>query len=217
MSDLLLGFYLSVILLADFTFKETCIIREEEWRSGTIHFGTFCIILYYTILSQLLFLLLSTSRLMVVSYPVATKFKSHTYTLKCVGYICIISLIISCSVTLFGMCGVGFLPFKLCLFFVDPSNSIEFLKILTYFTALTTTTTISLQYLLLLLIKELKQSKVTVIKSVSKETSKTSVIVKLVLTTASCFLSCFPSSIIFIAIMFLSKYPIHLITWTITL
>ena len=70
LTDVLFGVYYACIRIADIVFKDRFLVKEMSWRSGTICFVAFGTLLWFTILSQLLLVFLSLSRLMVVIYPI---------------------------------------------------------------------------------------------------------------------------------------------------
>ena len=76
-TDMLCGIYLSIIWIKDFTFEGTFSIKEEIWRTGVTCFTAFGIILLFTILSQLVLLFLSLSRLIFVIQPINNVFQKN--------------------------------------------------------------------------------------------------------------------------------------------
>ena len=60
-NDILCGIYLCCILTADTILKDTFLVKEELWRSGPVCFAVIGIILWFTVLSQLVLIFLSLS------------------------------------------------------------------------------------------------------------------------------------------------------------
>ena len=79
MSNVLIFACLATIWIADQIFQDSYPIGVRKWKSGFICFVLSGIFLWFTILSQLLLVLLSLSRLMVVVHPIKTKFKRAGY------------------------------------------------------------------------------------------------------------------------------------------
>ena len=105
------------------------------------------------------------------------------------------------------------IPSVLCLPFIDPSNSNIFIKIITIFIGICqilASLLICLSYLFLVTV--LRQTKYGLQKS--KNTSKSGVILQLLIVTASNLLCWIPSNTIYLLSLFLSRYPIDILIWT---
>ena len=86
--------YLIIILAMDTYYDDTLLISESQWRSSIWCIMAFAIVLIFYFVSVFLGLFLSFGRLMVVLYPLHSKFKVKNFVSKSV---------------LFGMCTLGFM------------------------------------------------------------------------------------------------------------
>ena len=113
-NNLLCVIYLSFIVIADFKYRIDYIVNDVAWRSGPVCFAAFSFILSFTISNQILHILMSTSRLMVVVSPMKTKFKSYNFVVKCLFYIYTSVLFFTFCFTIIIRYMESILPFKLC-------------------------------------------------------------------------------------------------------
>ena len=214
LNDLLCGFYLCIIWVSDISLQNSLYI-SDSWTSDSLCFFAFGIILWFTILSQLLLIFLSSSRLWIVLQPLNNKIKRVKFTLRCILVMYGFSFCIALFVMLLFKFTFNSLPTGFCLPFIDPTNSIIITKYITWSVVLTQTltsiTTIMIYYLLFI---ELQRSKNTI--TATKSYSVLQLSIQLVLITVSNILCWFPANAIYISAMFLPSYPIDLIIWTIT-
>ena len=214
-NEILCGIYLAFIWVSDINLKGKFLIKEELWRSGLLCFSAFGLLLWFTILSQLILIFLSLSRLMIVIHPMDTMFKRTESVFKSVLLLCVFSLLVAVSTTLHFKITYGVLPISLCLPFIDPTNSVLLIKIITWVTVITqTVSSVIIMVLHIILVQKVKQSKNFFTKSESDTDHNTLLVVQLIVITVSNIISWFPANVIYIAAMFLSNYPIDLITWT---
>ena len=92
-NDILCGLYLCNVWLVDIYFGDSFQVKEELWRSGILCLTAFTTVLFFTVLTECLLIILSLSRLMVVIYPLDSRFKETLFVAKI--------LISDISVTLF--------------------------------------------------------------------------------------------------------------------
>ena len=159
---------------------------------------------------------MSTSRLMVVFSPVKTKFKNFSFVLKCLFHIYTSVLFFTFCVTLTIKYTVPMLPFKLCFPFIDPTNSVTILHNITWLICLS-------QFVCLLilgiqntlLIKVFQHSKQKTNQLISDATLKRTLVITLSMGTVSVALSWIPTSIIYVTLLIIPKYPINLVLWTV--
>ncbi len=135
LTDILCGIYLGTIWITDIKQKGKFMAIEVMWRSGAACFAAFCISLTCSMLTPLVILFVALSRLMIVLYPVDTKFKRVKFTVKCLVAIFLSAMLLCMALTLAAKFMEGSIPFSLCLAFVDPSNSVMLLKLITMFIA----------------------------------------------------------------------------------
>jgi len=215
-TELLLVIYLWIIWISDFILQEDIVIKNKIWRSGIACFAAFYLIILYAIQSQTVLLFLTTSRLKVVLSPIKTKFKQTKFVSKYLGGFTFVNTLISLLVTLMAKYFfVRMVPISLCLPFVDPTNSVMILKILTWFVVLTQTcTSVVILILNYMLVKSLFKSQE--VRKCSKRFSRSSLqlIVQLMVITTSNIMCWFPANIIYVSAMFMERYPSSLIIWS---
>ena len=121
--NLLYSYYLIIILAMNTYYDENLLIYESEWKSSIFCIVAFAIVLNFYFLSIFLALILSFGRLMVVLYPLDSKFKVKSFVSQRL---------------IFGVCTLGFLsltvglklklinwktPSIICSPFIDPHGS----------------------------------------------------------------------------------------------
>ena len=123
-NDSLSGIYLITIWITDFSLKDIFSVKEHLWRSNLFCFFAFTVILLFTILTQILLLFLSLSRLMIVIYPVDTKFKQLKFVSRTLVFAFLISLFIAVLISSLYRFKDKYIPISLCLPFIDSSAKI---------------------------------------------------------------------------------------------
>ena len=205
LSDLAYGFYLTSIWLADAYYKEMFLVKEQLWRSDKFCFAAFYIILCYTLSSPLLILLLSLSRLMVVIYPLDTKFKNKIFIRRITACVLLVSSLFSIFVTCFVKLRYGTLSTAICFPFIDPSHSLQLLQVLTWVVVISHSIIISvIIYQNILLVQKVKMSSENISKS---KLSYGSLIKQLFVLNMSILLCWLPADIMYIFLYFISHYP----------
>ena len=132
--DITYGIYTSILLATDHHYKDSFILFELKWKSSVMCFLLMGIFLNFNLLSPLMLVFLALERLMVVIFPLKTKFKSTKYVFRiifstfglCALLVCIFSFIVQMIYKT--------VPLNICSPFVNPSNSILLIKIITLFT-----------------------------------------------------------------------------------
>ncbi len=215
-NDLLCGVYLCTLWTAHQIYAGSFVTKEEEWRSSTVCFASFGIVLCYTTLTQLLLTFLSLSRLMVVVNPMSTKFKRFKFTLKSIILMYLLSILFGSVITSVVQLTNNSLTFSFCFPFVDPSGSIIVIQVLIWFIVVTQTLTSSAMIVLhVLLVYKLKESQGKIRKSKPDDDSNAALIIQLITLSLSNILCWFPANGIYMAAIFLSTYPIDLVMWSI--
>ena len=215
-SNFLLAGYFSFLWIANLFFQKTFVAGEQMLKSQPVCFIAFGILLCFTILNQLLLLLMSLSRLMIVIYPLQTQFKHPHFIQKSLFCIFLISFFITMSLDMFLLFTETKIGNNLCLPFVDQTNSILLIKIITWFVIITQTiisVTIMIMHVSIYIQK--KKSDINIRKSKSDaNSSDITLIIQLFVVTLSNFICWFPTNIIYILAMFLSSYSFDLVVWT---
>ena len=213
LNDFLCGIYLGIIWTMDRRLEGIYFVRDKWWRSSYECYTAFIAVLWLNLLSQLLLISLATSRLMVVIYPMKTKFRRKNFVLK----LCIVLFILT-----FVLCGIilllydtfeGILPSRLCLPFIDPIGSM-ISKVVTWLIATTQSiSSVLILFLHVLLFMNIKASQKLFLRSRSKEYSNKSILFQLLSISFSNILCLFPTNSIYIAAMLMTEYPMNLIMW----
>ena len=195
-------------------FQGTYLIKEEIWKSHLLCFIAFFLILYFSFLGLFLGLLLSVSRLMVVLDPVDTKFKSFTIITHYLGCIFAFPIIINLILIIFIQTD-NVIPTSLCLPFVDPTGQFLLIKIIAWFVALLQSSASAAMVIMnIFLVKAVKESKESLGSLNNLNKTNTKLIVQIIVTSLSNILCWFPANVVYLLVMFLTTYPIHLVTWT---
>ena len=210
--DTLCAVYFKIIWISHFYLLKTFTVKEDIWRSGLMCFDAFGIVLWFTLLTQILLVFLSLLRLMVVIKPLNTKVKDNSLVTKWLLIIFTISLFFASVITVTVKFRSNSLPFYLCFPFIDPTNSIKSIKVITWVAVITQfVTSIIILLINMILIHQLFQSPKDI--GHSKSNVKTSMVIQLILLTVFNFLCWFPMNGIYITAMFLSSYPTKMIIW----
>ena len=210
--DFICGVYLVIIWIADCIYGKTFVNMYHIWKNGQPCFLAFTLVLLYSFLVPYFLCLLSLARLMVVKFPLQSKFKSYEFVVKYTkaGLVTLGIIVLSMVIYLGSQ---HHIPNYLCLPFVDPDHTVPEIKFFTGIVALwqfLVSGFIAIVYSIL--VDGLKKTEKTDILEV-KRTDK-HVIVQLLFLSALHIICFLPSNIIFITLLQLPKYPITLPFWT---
>ena len=209
-SNLLCLSYMEIIWISDAKLQSIFAVKQKEWRSGSTCFAAFGILLWFTLLSQLVLLFLSLSRLLVVIYPLNTKLKNTKFVIQISTSLYIATFSLVSLVTRLNR--LPEIPNNLCLPFVDPTRSSLMVKIIAWSTGGTQiVTSVLLGIIHVLLIKKLKESQKNIGQYKSKQNANTSLFIQLIFLTIINILGWLTSSAIYISTMFQSTYSNDLI------
>ena len=209
--DLICGTYLSIIWAANYYYFNTYITNEHKWQSSMLCFTSFGLAFFFTMLSPIVLFILSLSRLMVVRYPLESNFKRVEFEMYASASVLGVSVVLTITTHQIQ----EELPIGLCLPFVDPASSSIMFMIITWIVAvnqLFASMTIVIVYILLF--KELHKSKPLSNSSSKKDKVSKLLIFQLVLVSASNIICWLPSSGIYLASQFMTRYPTKMIIWT---
>ena len=188
-------------------------MKEKTWRSSIFCFSAFQLFLWFTLQEQLLLILLSLCRFLVVIHPVESRFKRSHFTSQCVCSIIVGTFVVSISLTNFLGFYLKSLPTSLCLPFVDPTHRNLVVKLLVWFNLFTqTTSSASVTVLHVMLVHSLLLTQQQVTNSKTKQTSNTSLYVQLSMLSISCLCCSYSASGVFLSTLFLETYPMEMIT-----
>ncbi len=169
--------------------------------------------------SHLNLIFLAFSRFDVVEYPLESKCTDLLFVRKTSTGIALVAFLAALVTTLFIWVetyvtkSAGLMT--LCTPFVDPTQQVIMTKIVCCLFICGTFCTIlfvAITYLRLFISLKLSQDKLK--ESVSKEKSNKPIIFQTVTTSVANLLCWIPSGTIYIVLMFLKKYPIELVSWT---
>ena len=179
------------------------------WKSSFACFFLFSINLNFNIVSPLLSIFISFSRLMVVIYPLNSNFKKRKFVFKC----CI--LMYGLTATLVTNYIITFrhvyssVPFRLCSPFIDPTNSNMMLRTATFVVVCLQFTVYILNILISSkIIVELK-------RSVGQKHNIASLLTQFSILTVSNTICLISSGVIFLICMFTDEFSIIMITWVV--
>ena len=212
MGDLLCGMYLTILWIADAIYGDRFIIMRHKWKNGFPCYLSFAFILFSSLILPYLLSLLSVARLMVVVFPLHSKFKSSRFVFKCIMVgVFLISLIVLGAEIPFTL-GQE-MHTNLCSPFMDPTAAAFEVKLLTWLVAIWQIVTfllISVVYnFLIISLKKMDRTDFISPKRMDKY-----VILQLTFVTVSNVFSWFPSSVLFITSLYLTRYPKRLPLWT---
>ncbi len=214
LSNLVVCFYLCVIWSAEVYYSGTFVLKEELWRSSTWCFTAFCFILFFTLLSQFFLLFLSLSRMMVVVYPMDTRFKRTKFVIRSLCAFTSTSLLVCVPITVTVKLTLGYLPTPVCSPFFDPANNAAIFPLLIWSVSISQlVSAAAIVVFHVLLVQNLHKSQRKLRKSNSQDT-KSSLVVQLVVITISNISCWFSANTVYILTMFVGKYPTELILWT---
>ena len=210
--DLLFGGYLFIVVMGDLLYGREFIINEMKWRNGVLCSLAFMLILMFSLVIPYFLSLLAFARYMVVIHPMESKFKSISFLYNCVfagtgtllliAFVCVVYLKLE-----------QILPTQLCSPFIDPTDSIAAVRFATIGVAVFQMSAfcfiIITYFRLLHYVTKLKHQTLFESKLMSR-----GLVTQILLVTASNLVGWFPLSLIFLAALFQSKYPVDLLIWT---
>ena len=212
-NHLLCAVYLSIIWIADLYFSESFLVKSKLWRSGSLCFAAFYIMILFTVFTQFLMILLSISRLMVVLHPMKTNFTRTSFVLKCISCVVFISFILSLLCMFIAKHTSKTLPTNICFPFVDPSKSTAIMKSITWLTCINQTLTfIVTLFLNIYLVLSIKNSQKNITKSKLLENCQ-GLLVQLGVVTVPNVLCWVPANTFYITAFFMTKYSSQIIPW----
>ena len=148
---------------------------------------------------------------MIVIYPMNTVFKRTDFVIKLILIMYVVSFLSSLLATILFKSIYKSLPISLCLLFVDPTNSIIMIKVITWFVIITqSATSIVIMIIHIILGKNFKESSKSIRKFNRSGGSGISLILQLSIITTSNVICWFPVNGIYITTRILSTYPIDL-------
>ena len=215
--DFSFGIYFLILWFGDSYFQKRYAFDENKWKSSLVCFCAFSVSLNFSLLYPFFLVLLALLRLCTVIKPMSTISKDPNFMKKLLCSLSLFSITVSISVSYFMKSFHGEIPFKLCFQFLDPSNSMLTIKILTLVVVIIQFICIFVIIVIyFMMVKYLKGIKNNLTKKGVSSKSHLPLYVQVCLITVSNVLCWIPSGIIYLVVMSIEKYPINLIIWLTT-
>ncbi len=217
-SDLLCGVYLLILLGAHGFYSGNFMINEKHWRQSLPCFTVSFLSVIYGLLSPFFLVILSVSRLMVVLYPFNSKFKQTRFVAKVLIFSGIATAVVSLSLLTFSWSLHSEVKSTLCLSLIDPAKSDLLVAITTFVISIFQfISSIVICTIYLFISCSVSKTQTLHSKTVQKQNRKNqnlTMILQLVVVTASNILCWIPFDIIYILSLFLLRYPVEMVIWT---
>ncbi len=214
MADCLWGIYLLIIWSADTHYGAEFSVKDAQWTQSIICYFALTISFFVSLFLPCLQFIIGFARLMVVKYPFDSEFKKTSFVLK-TNFLIVITCISLTTATIVPFLRLHSIPTALCILFVDPTNSIVFLKVLT--TMIASVQLLCAFTILITHISLVVEAQSSSVSSTSKKSVSNSMIAQLICLTASNFLCWVAPGIIFVVCSFAEQYSTELIVWIIVL
>ena len=217
-ANFLLVTYLSIIWISNLTFTKQFLFLDGIWKSGFICFLAFGTVLWYTILSQTMQVLVSVSRLMVVLYPFKTKFKQVEFIKRLIWYVFLICLLLAFALDIILLLTERMIGNMLCLPFIDPTKSIILVRVVTWVIVITQgAVPVITMFMHICTFTEMKKSKNKIRAFAPDSHTDVKIRLQLIFITLTNFACWIPLDVIYIVAMYLHSYSIDFIIWTVVL
>ncbi len=211
-NDTLVVLYLVTIWGTNVALMGEFAVQEKIWRSSFLCFLSSTLLNVFKMCAVLLLMLLSVSKLMVVAFPITSKFKRTSFLMKWISTAIVFSITYGVLSTVLIVVTNSRMPTGLCLAFVDPTGTLIFVKVLVWFVAISEVLAVFICIILnTILVYKFNTSQEKVKGNVSKQRSSIGLVLQLLLITLSKILCWFPSDIFFILAIFLDSYPLQLV------
>ncbi len=208
-----------LLCIFDVIYRGIYSLIENQWRSSSSCYIILSLFLDFSFISPVLLCLYTFTRFMVIEHPLTTELKEKSFVAKIILGIVVVS---SCCTAL---CSTltwitappdsNGLPMVICSPFVDPENLMIMTKVMAWFTVLLQYfSAIFILVVYIMLFRSLVKSQKNVEGSVSRKMSNVPLVVQIIVLTSSNILCWIPSGTIFLTAMFMTTYPLEMITWT---
>ena len=215
-TDIMYSFILLILCVTDSYFHENFIMHELEWKTSSLCLSIFTTVLYFNLFSSFLLSFLSLQRYMIVIYPLRTKFKQIKFVKICICLAFMTTFSFSLAIALFTRNYYKAIPFHLCFPFLDPSKSVLTINILTWMTFLIHICGIFFTLsVYILTVKAMYATEVYLNISSSKKKSYSVINIQVIVFATSNIICWITAGIINITCMFLEKYSIEMVIWTV--
>ena len=214
--NILWGLYLFNIFFTDIQYGNSFIWYEEEWKRSFFCCWNNFLVLTFHLLSPLSIGLLTLARLMVVLYPLDSKFKKKYFTLNLtIGMNILVGINAALTTAVMWVTKVP-LPSRLCNLIIDPSRSLAtvYAWIIALYQSITLGSIIIMYIKLVLSLTKSKEKVKTVTK---RNRSNKPIIRPIIILTVSCSLCWVPVNLMSISTQFMDRYPIEMVAWIMVL
>jgi len=205
-SSLLLGIYLLILWIADIMYKHYYLAFDKAWRSSNFCLFLHWVILTFKLLYSSLLNIAALSRLMVVIYPIESKFKQKEFTRKVVcGIVSVPTLLVAGILLVLHLHRI-IISFRLCFSFVDPDKShvVTHVFVWIFFLYdLICIVTISVLYVATIL--SFRKSQQNISASSKNKKSVKPMIIQITIIIVSCIISLIPVNIVYITALYLNS------------
>ncbi len=216
--NMLLSFPLVMLWIADIIYKRNFAVRQEAWQSSLtclLVFGLFLASISVSIFSSSF---MALARLMVVKYPLESKFKDQTFVKQRLSFWLVASAfgstLLSALQWLLSFLNYGQLS-VLCTPFYDPTNTSAFLKVLTCTISIAFFSSVVVFYICsgtLWTALEKYQQKVR--RALTKATARKSILGQVSVLGFSNSLCWGTTSVICLMLALHKNYPVLMMFWT---
>ena len=131
LTDFSYGLCILALLMADQYFNDNFPVDEMKWRSSFICALSFSLAVNFSLLSPLSLSFLSVQRCLVIVFPLNAKYKSKQFAVKWLTGKFMVSIVIVVVICVIMKHSKIMIPSTTCSPFVDPTNSIYLIKIIT--------------------------------------------------------------------------------------
>ena len=214
-SDLLVSIYFIVLVIAELKYKECIISHERVWKSSVLCHLIFFTSLLFTIESPVILSLISFARLRVIVKPFECKFKMSSLFVQLTVVCIFLGFLMTVVLTTGQAVMHEQLPTPLCLPFTDPSNSQWFIKCITLITTvIQVSSSLVILAVYLSFTKLLNKGSKYFQNNIFKQRTKVSMVIQLVIVTASNIACWIPANTVYLISLYTSKYSRELMIWT---
>ena len=214
MTDFSYGLSIIVLLMADEYFNDNFPFDEMKWRSSFMCFLSFSLALNFSLLSPLSLSFLSVQRCLVIVFPLNAKYKNKQFAVKWLTGIFTVSIVLVVVMCVLMKYLEIIIPLTTCTPFVDPTNSIHLIKIITCLVVILqfgATFMVFIAYSVMII--SLQKSDDSILKPNLKK-ANSMVMFQIITLTVSNIICWIPSGIIYLTSTFSDKYLINIAIWT---
>ena len=210
--NILYSFYLIIILAMNTYYDENLLIYESQWRNSIFCIMAFVIVLNFYFVSMFLALFLSFGRLMVVLYPLYSKFRVKT---------------IVSERLLFGVCTLGFFslsvvsimkltnwktPSIFCFPFIDPHySSLGIRLFIIVFLFIKSSAIVLMSVMYTCMIQNIRKSNENM--QIFNQRRIFPVVIQVIILIISNFITWIVPTVIYLVCLFLKYYPKDTLAW----